>query len=211
MIATVSLAWGNLAALVQSDVKRMLAYSSISHAGFLLMPVAAANAVGGRALLYYLIPYAAMSIGAFAIVAARERELVRPVTFPISPASAGSDHSSASRWPCSCSASSAFRRGPLPRQGVCLRRRVRARVAVAGDRRRRLDGRVGLLLPRVLRAMYMQPPEVGSHPRADRPPRRFDADGDGVASLVVTVGSFIAADPLLDTVPDAVAFLDFPH
>ena len=58
----------------------MLAYSSISHAGFMLIPIAANNALGGRALLYYLIPYCAMSIGAFAVVAARERELDRPVT-----------------------------------------------------------------------------------------------------------------------------------
>jgi NADH-quinone oxidoreductase subunit N len=81
VIVCISLAWGNLAALVQLDVKRMLAYSSISHAGFLLMPIAAGNAVGGRALLYYLVSYAAMSVGAFAVVAARERELAQPVTF----------------------------------------------------------------------------------------------------------------------------------
>ena len=42
-----------------ANVKRMLAYSSISHAGFLLMPIAAGNELGGRALLFYLIPYAA--------------------------------------------------------------------------------------------------------------------------------------------------------
>ena len=40
VIACVSLAWGNIAALVQTDIKRLLAYSSISHAGFLLMPIA---------------------------------------------------------------------------------------------------------------------------------------------------------------------------
>ena len=80
MLAVVSLAVGNLAALVQRNVKRLLAYSSISHAGFMLIAVAANNALGGRALLYYLIPYGAMSIGAFAVVAARERELRRPVT-----------------------------------------------------------------------------------------------------------------------------------
>ena len=44
------------------------------------MPIAAGNALGGRALLYYLIPYAAMSVGAFAVVAVRERELRAPVT-----------------------------------------------------------------------------------------------------------------------------------
>ena len=80
VLACVSLAVGNLAALVQRDVKRLLAYSSVSHAGFMLIAVAAANDLGGRALLYYLIPYGAMSIGAFAVVAARERELQAPVT-----------------------------------------------------------------------------------------------------------------------------------
>ena len=79
-LAVASLAWGNLAALVQRDVKRLLAYSSVSHAGFMLLAIAANNELGGRALLYYLIPYSAMSIGAFAVVAARERQLGRLVT-----------------------------------------------------------------------------------------------------------------------------------
>jgi NADH-quinone oxidoreductase subunit N len=80
VIACASLAVGNLAALVQTGVKRMLAYSSISQAGFMLIAVASNNALGGRALLYYLIPYSAMSVGAFGVVAARERELNAPVT-----------------------------------------------------------------------------------------------------------------------------------
>src|SRR5881275_3528713 len=79
-IACASLAVGNLAALVQRSLKRMLAYSSIAQAGFMLIPIASNNAIGGRALLYYLIPYSAMSVGAFAVVAARERELQAPVT-----------------------------------------------------------------------------------------------------------------------------------
>src|SRR5206468_5410381 len=79
-IACISLAWGNIGALVQRNVKRILAYSSVSHAGFMLIAIAAANQLGGRALLYYLIPYSAMSLGAFAVVAARERELGVPVT-----------------------------------------------------------------------------------------------------------------------------------
>ncbi len=74
-IACASLAIGNLAALVQHNVKRILAYSSISHAGFMLIAVSANNALGARALMYYLVPYSAMSIGAFAVLAAREREL----------------------------------------------------------------------------------------------------------------------------------------
>ena len=80
VLACVSLAVGNLAALVQRNVKRLLAYSSVSHAGFMLIAIAANSELGGTALLYYLIPYGAMSIGAFAVVAARERELGVPVT-----------------------------------------------------------------------------------------------------------------------------------
>ena len=80
VLAVASLAIGNLAAIAQSDVKRMLAYSSVSHAGFLLIAVAANSQDGATALLYYLVPYAAATVGAFAVVAAREREQNRPVT-----------------------------------------------------------------------------------------------------------------------------------
>jgi NADH-quinone oxidoreductase subunit N len=80
VLAAISLAWGNLGALAQRDLKRLLAYSSISHAGFLLMAVSANSERGGEALLYYLVVYSAMSVGAFAVVAARERELQAPVT-----------------------------------------------------------------------------------------------------------------------------------
>ena len=79
-IAVASLAIGNFAALVQRDVKRMLAYSSISHAGFMLIGVSVGTALGARALMYYLVPYAAMAFGSFAVLAARERELGEPVT-----------------------------------------------------------------------------------------------------------------------------------
>jgi NADH-quinone oxidoreductase subunit N len=79
-IAVASLAVGNFAALVQRNVKRMLAYSSISHAGFLLVGLSAGSALGGRALMYYLIVYAAMAFGSFAVLTARERELGAPVT-----------------------------------------------------------------------------------------------------------------------------------
>jgi NADH-quinone oxidoreductase subunit N len=79
-IAVASLVVGNFAALVQKDVKRLLAYSSVSHAGFILIGLSAGTALGGRALMYYLIPYSAMAFGSFAIVAARERELGTAVT-----------------------------------------------------------------------------------------------------------------------------------
>src|SRR6266536_4382458 len=58
----------------------MLAYSSIAQAGFMLIAVAANDTLGARALLYYLVPYCATSVGAFGVVAARERELGQPVT-----------------------------------------------------------------------------------------------------------------------------------
>jgi NADH-quinone oxidoreductase subunit N len=80
IVATASLAIGNLAALVQRNVKRILAYSSIAQAGFLLIGLSTGSALGGRALMYYLIPYSAAAFGSFAIVAARERELGVPVT-----------------------------------------------------------------------------------------------------------------------------------
>ncbi|HET8894324.1 MAG TPA: NADH-quinone oxidoreductase subunit N [Gaiellaceae bacterium] len=80
VIAVASLVIGNLAALVQTDVKRLLAYSSISHAGFMLIGLSVGTALGARALVYYLIPYSAMAFGSFAIVAVRERELGTRVT-----------------------------------------------------------------------------------------------------------------------------------
>ena len=79
-IAVASLVIGNFAALVQKNVKRILAYSAIAQAGFMLIGLSTGSALGGRALMYYLIPYSASAFGSFAIVAARERELGVPVT-----------------------------------------------------------------------------------------------------------------------------------
>jgi NADH-quinone oxidoreductase subunit N len=78
-IVIASFVVGNLGALRQSNVKRMLAYSTVGHSGFLLTAVAAHSALGTRALLYYLTVYGAMNLGAFGIVAVREREIGRPV------------------------------------------------------------------------------------------------------------------------------------
>lgn len=57
----------NLLALAQDSVKRMLAYSSIAHAGYLLVGVVAANALGRSAVVFYLAVYALMTLGAFAV------------------------------------------------------------------------------------------------------------------------------------------------
>ncbi len=68
LIAIVTMAVGSVIAIVQSDVKRMLAYSSISHAGFVLIGVVAANGEGVAGALFYLLVYAIMTLGAFAAV-----------------------------------------------------------------------------------------------------------------------------------------------
>jgi NADH-quinone oxidoreductase subunit N len=66
--AALSMTLGNLGALVQSNVKRLLAYSSIAHAGYLLMAFAATPALGISAAMFYTAAYAAMNLGAFAVV-----------------------------------------------------------------------------------------------------------------------------------------------
>jgi len=67
--AVLSMTIGNLCALVQDNVKRLLAYSSIAHAGYLLVAFAAAETTGISAAIFYAASYAAMNVGAFAIVA----------------------------------------------------------------------------------------------------------------------------------------------
>ncbi|MCW5965316.1 MAG: NADH-quinone oxidoreductase subunit N, partial [Bryobacterales bacterium] len=60
---------GNFAALVQSNIKRMLAYSSVAHAGYVLIAIATHSDIGTAAAMFYLAAYAFMNIGAFAVVA----------------------------------------------------------------------------------------------------------------------------------------------
>ncbi len=67
-LAVLSLILGAFVALRQRDVKRMLAYSSINHAGFILLGVVAGTARGASASLYYLFVYMFMTVGSFAVV-----------------------------------------------------------------------------------------------------------------------------------------------
>jgi NADH-quinone oxidoreductase subunit N len=67
--AVLTMCIGNFAAIVQSNVKRLLAYSSIAHAGYILVAFVAASEIGVAAVLFYLAAYAAMTLGAFLIVA----------------------------------------------------------------------------------------------------------------------------------------------
>jgi NADH-quinone oxidoreductase subunit N len=66
--ALLSMTVGNFAALLQSNVKRLLAYSSIAHAGYVLVALTARSDVGTAAAMFYLAAYALMNIGAFAVV-----------------------------------------------------------------------------------------------------------------------------------------------
>ncbi|MGB8130241.1 MAG: NADH-quinone oxidoreductase subunit N [Candidatus Angelobacter sp.] len=66
--AALSMTLGNFGALMQNNVKRMLAYSSIAHAGYLLVAFAASNEIGRSAAIFYTASYAAMNVGAFAVV-----------------------------------------------------------------------------------------------------------------------------------------------
>ncbi|MGO9602200.1 MAG: NADH-quinone oxidoreductase subunit N [Candidatus Binataceae bacterium] len=66
--AALSMTLGNVCALVQDNVKRLLAYSSIAHAGYLLVAFAAQPALGASAAMFYTAAYAAMNVGAFAVV-----------------------------------------------------------------------------------------------------------------------------------------------
>jgi NADH-quinone oxidoreductase subunit N len=74
VLAVVTMTVGNLAALTQSNMKRLLAYSSIAHAGYLLIGVVAATPRGVAAMLIYLFIYAFMQLGAFAIVVMLRRD-----------------------------------------------------------------------------------------------------------------------------------------
>ncbi|MGB2952234.1 MAG: NADH-quinone oxidoreductase subunit N [Gaiellaceae bacterium] len=211
-IAVASLAIGNLAALVQRSVKRLLAYSSISHAGFMLIAIAAASSLGGRALLYYLIPYAAGSLGAFAVVTARERELNAPVTI---------DNLAGLGWerPLLGLGMTMFMLSfaGLPLTGGFIGKfYVFAAVYRHGWIWLVIVGVVATMVSlyyylAIIRAMYMRPaaelelaPVVGGAPPAERLLQSSVA-----ACLVVTVGSFFAVQPLIDLARDAAGALPF--
>ena len=73
VIAALTMTVGNVVALVQDNIKRMLAYSAIAHAGYILLGMAAASShQAGGAILYYLLGYSFTNLGAFAVVVALE-------------------------------------------------------------------------------------------------------------------------------------------
>jgi NADH-quinone oxidoreductase subunit N len=212
VLACISLAWGNIAALVQSRVKRLLAYSSISHAGFLLIAISANNQLGGRALLYYLIPYAAVSVGAFAVVAARERELGEAVTL---------ENLAGFGWerPLLGAAMFTFMLGfagfPLT-GGFMGKFLVFSAASEAGWNWLVIVGVAATLVSlyyylAVIRAMYMRPAaELGFAPIGGSPPREVMLTSAAFVAMVVNVGSFFAVQPLVDLARNAVEALPLP-
>ena len=211
VIAIVSLAVGNLAALAQRDVKRLLAYSSVSHAGFMLIAVAANSELGGRALLYYLIPYGAMSIGSFAVIAARERELGVPVTL---------DNLGGMGWerPFLGVAMWVFMLGAM---GMPLTGGLWGKVYVfsaayeAGMWWLVVAGVIATAISLyyylgVIKALYMRPVAVLRPVVAGgSPPRDSLLQSAVFLSLAVTVGSFFAVQPLIELARDAATSLPF--
>ncbi|HVL13256.1 MAG TPA: proton-conducting transporter membrane subunit, partial [Gemmata sp.] len=69
VVGAITVTFGNLAACGQTNLKRLLAYSTIAHAGYMLLAVAMCNTAGAAAVLYYLAAYVVMNLGAFAVVA----------------------------------------------------------------------------------------------------------------------------------------------
>jgi NADH-quinone oxidoreductase subunit N len=74
VVAVVTMTVGNLAAISQSNIKRLLAYSSISHAGYMLLGLIAGNQTGITGIEVYILVYAFMNLGAFLVVVAMRRQ-----------------------------------------------------------------------------------------------------------------------------------------
>jgi NADH-quinone oxidoreductase subunit N len=211
VLAVASLVVGNLGALVQRDLKRMLAYSSISHAGFLLLAVTAASSLGTRALLFYLIPYGAASVGAFALIALHERELGEPATL---------DNLAGFGWRRPLSGIAlwifmlSFAGFPLT-GGFVGKVYVFAAAYQAGWTWLLVVGALATLVSlgyylAVVRAIYMRPAAEEEAAAKEGPPLLDRMLSSAVClAVVVTVGSFFAAQPLIDLARHAASQLLF--
>ncbi len=211
VLACISLAWGNIAALVQRNLKRMLAYSSVSHAGFMLIAIAANNELGAKALLYYLIPYSAASLGAFAVIEARERELGERVTL---------DNVGGMGWERPLLGVAmwifmlAFAGLPLT-GGFVGKFYVFAAAYESGWWWLVIAGVIATAISlyyylAVVRALYMRMPgELQLAPAGGSPPREGLLQTSVVACMAVTVASFFAVEPMIDVAEKAAAHLPF--
>jgi NADH-quinone oxidoreductase subunit N len=177
----------------------------------MLIPIAAANSLGGRALLYYLIPYGATSLGAFAVVAARERELGVPVTL---------DNLAGMGWERPFLGFSlalfAFAFIGLPPGGLFLGKVYAFSAAV--DRGWTWLVIVGVVATAVsvyyylaiIRSLYMRAEaELQLAPAGGSPPRELALSVSVGASLTVVFASFVFVQPLIDLAEKAAGSLPF--
>jgi NADH-quinone oxidoreductase subunit N len=212
VLVIASLVIGNLGALAQRDLKRLLAYSSISHAGFALMAITADSELGVKALVFYLVPYAAATLGAFAVIAARERELDRPVSLAaLEGLGWERPFHGVAMWVFMLS----FAGFPLT-GGFLGKFFVFSAVYNAGWWWLAVIGLVATAVSlayylSVIRAMYMRPSQVTGTVVAAGGATRRDLGLDAAIAvvLVVTVGTFFLAGPLADLARDSATTLLF--
>lgn len=74
LLSAISMTFGNLAALVQKDIKRLLAYSSIAHAGYVMLGISAVNTAGFSAAIFHITAYLLMNLACFLVICAISRE-----------------------------------------------------------------------------------------------------------------------------------------
>jgi NADH-quinone oxidoreductase subunit N len=193
-LAVVSLLVGSIAALVQTDVKRILAYSSISHAGYILIGVQAGTKEGTSAALFYLLAYALMVFGSFAVVTVVARR-------------GDDDHALASyrglaaREPLLAGLLTLFL---LAQAGVPLTGGFVAKLSVfdaAVDARQYSLALIGMLTTAIGAFVYLRivitmyaPETVEAAPAAGEPgrlPRRFHVDAGTGAALTIAAAGII--------------------
>ena len=139
---------GTVVGVAQTNVKRMLAYSSIAHGGYLLVALVSANDVGKGAVLFYLLTYAVTNLGAFGVIALLENA-DRPNDQVRDYAGLWNEH------PALAALMTIFLLslggfppiGGLHREVVRLQRRDQGRLHLARHHRRADERRLGLLLP----------------------------------------------------------------
>ena len=162
--------------------------------------IAAHNLLGARALLYYLIPYAAISIGAFAVVAARERELGEMVT--LDNLAGFVWERPLLGWPM---VTFMFGFAGFPLTGGFMGKfLIFSAASEAGQNWLVLVGVAATLLSlyyylAVIRAMIIRPAaELGLAPIGGSPPREVLLTSAVLAAVVVNIGAFFAIQPLVD-------------
>ena len=208
-LAVLSLLVGAVLAIVQTNIKRMLAYSSISHAGFILMAVAAASSLGTSAVLFYLAAYTFMVAGSFAVVSlVSGRGDNRHARWPTTAACRGPTRGC--RWP---SPSSCWPRPACPSPRGSSPSSTRSMPRWSPD-----SGWLAMfamvsaviaafLYLRVIIAMYLSPIDQPATPRIRV---RFGAKLAIGVCLLVTIGVGIAPSVFLDPARDAIPYLVAP-